>query len=61
MAWSYLQKKYTWSSERVEFLGYIITPDGMEMAKDKIEAMKEWQALKSLRDLQSFLGFPNLY
>jgi hypothetical protein len=33
----------TWSSEKVEFLGNVITRDGMEMGKEKIEAIKEWQ------------------
>jgi hypothetical protein len=51
----------TWSSEKVEFLGYVITPDGMEMAEEKIEAIKEWQARKSLRDVRSFLEFANFY
>jgi hypothetical protein len=54
-------EKYIWSSERVEFLGYIIIRDGMEMSEDKIEAIKEWQAPKPLRDVQSFLGFANFY
>jgi hypothetical protein len=31
------------------------------MAEDKIEAIKEWQAPRSLRDVQSFLGFANFY
>jgi hypothetical protein len=31
------------------------------LAEDKIEAIKEWQAPKSLRDVQSFLGFANFY
>jgi hypothetical protein len=54
-------EKYIRSSERVEFLGYVITPDGIEMSEDKIEAIKEWQAPMSLRDVQSFPGFPNFY
>jgi hypothetical protein len=45
----------------VEILDYVITPVGMEMSEDKIEAIKEWQAPKSLRDVQSFLGFANFY
>jgi hypothetical protein len=31
------------------------------MAEDKIEAIKEWQAPRSLRGVQSFLGFANFY
>jgi hypothetical protein len=45
----------------VEFLGYVITPDGMEMDEEQIEVMTEWQAPKTLRGLQSFLRFPNFY
>jgi hypothetical protein len=40
-------EKCTWSTEKVEFLGYILTPDGMEMLQDKIVAIKEWQLPKS--------------
>jgi hypothetical protein len=53
--------KCIWSLERVEFLGYVITVDGMEISEDKIEAIKEWQAPKSLRDIPSFLGFAKFY
>jgi hypothetical protein len=45
----------------VEFLGYIITPDGIRMGKDKTEAIQDWQTPQLLRDVQSFLGFANLY
>jgi hypothetical protein len=31
------------AEKEVEFLGYIITPDGMRMAKDKTEAIQDWQ------------------
>jgi hypothetical protein len=53
-------KKGIWSSERVEFLGYVITPDRTEMIKDKFEEIREWQAPRSLRDFQSFLAFANI-
>jgi hypothetical protein len=33
----------------------------MEMAEDKIEAIKEWQGPRSLRDVQSCHGFANFY
>jgi hypothetical protein len=52
-------EKCLWSSERVEFLGDVITPNRTEMAEDKIEAIKKWQLQRSLRPVQSFLGFAN--
>jgi hypothetical protein len=54
-------EKYVWGEKELEFLGYILTPQGMRMAKDKTKAIQEWQTPKSLRDVQSFLGFANLY
>jgi hypothetical protein len=52
-------KKCIWSLERVEFLGYVITPDGTEMCGDKIVAIKELQEPRSLSDIHSLLGFAN--
>jgi hypothetical protein len=31
----------TWSSDKVEILGYVIIPEGMEMDEEKIEAITE--------------------
>jgi hypothetical protein len=53
--------KCTYSIEKVEFLGYVIASDGMELSEDKLEVFNEWQAAKSLRDVQSILGFGNFY
>jgi hypothetical protein len=44
-----------------EFLDYVINPDGTEMGDDKIDTIPEWQVLRSLRDIQSFLGFVNFW
>jgi hypothetical protein len=54
-------EKYIWSSERAECLGYVITLDGTEMDEDKIEGIKEWQAPRSLSDVQFFLRLVNFY
>jgi hypothetical protein len=39
----------------------MITLDGIGMREDKIEAIKEWQVPKWLKDVQSFLGFAYFY
>jgi hypothetical protein len=44
-----------------EFMGYIITPEGIEMAKYKVETIQSWQIPQLFRDVQSFLGFTNFY
>jgi hypothetical protein len=51
----------TCSSEKVECFGYVITADGIEMAEEKINVIKEWKVLKLLRDIQSFLRLANIY
>jgi hypothetical protein len=50
-------EKCVWGDNEVEFLGYILIPQGMMMGGDKTKASQESQTPKSLRDVQSFLGF----
>lgn len=45
----------------VEFLGYIIGQDGIAMSKDKVEAIRNWEPPRSVKDVQAFLGFANFY
>jgi hypothetical protein len=54
-------EKCIWAEKEFEFLGNIITSDGMRMAKDTMEAIQDLQTLQSLRDVQLFLGFANFY
>jgi hypothetical protein len=45
----------------VEFLGYIINANGVEMSTRKVEAVQSWETPKNLKDVQRFLGFANFY
>jgi hypothetical protein len=56
-----LQDKCFWSTTQVDFLGYIISKDSIEMAQDKAQYIRDWECLRSLRDVQSFIGFANFY
>lgn len=47
--------------QKVEFLGFWISTDGISMDPDKIKAVREWPSPKSVKDVQSFLGFANFY
>ena len=53
--------KYEWHRSRVNFLGYIISPGGVEMDQEKIRTVVEWEAPDSVKGVQSFLGFANFY
>ena len=47
--------------DRVEFLGHVITPDGVHVDPKKVEAVSLWPAPKNVSDLRSFLGLVNFY
>ena len=54
-------EKCEWHKSRVNFLGYIISADGVEMDQEKIKTVLEWDAPEIVKDIQSFLGFANFY
>ncbi|KAK3526426.1 hypothetical protein QTP70_025456 [Hemibagrus guttatus] len=45
----------------VTFLGYVISPRGVEMDTNKVQAVSEWPAPSTIKELQWFLGFANFY
>lgn len=45
----------------VEFLGYVISPEGISMDPAKVGAITSWPTPASVRDIQVFLGFANFY
>jgi len=53
--------KCVWKTQEVEFLGYIISHEGIKIARAKVEAVLDWKTPASLTEVQSFLGFANFY
>ena len=53
--------KCTFHSDRAEFLGFILTRDGVEMDPQKTEAVEKWPTPKNVTEVQEFLGFANFY
>ncbi|KAK3532190.1 hypothetical protein QTP86_009293 [Hemibagrus guttatus] len=51
--------EFHWTT--VTFLGYVISPRGVEMDTNKFRAVTEWPAPATVRELQRFLGFANFY
>jgi hypothetical protein len=43
------------------FLGFVISPDGVSMEPDRVDAITEWPIPTSVHDIQIFLGFANFY
>jgi hypothetical protein len=46
---------------KTEYLGYIISPNGISMDPEKIKTVKEWKEPTNVKGIQSFLGFANFY
>ena len=47
--------------EKVEFLGKMVSGDGVSISPDKLEAVKGWPVPTNVKELQSFLGFMNYH
>lgn len=54
-------EKCVFSTQCVEYLGLIITPDHIEMDPVKLDGIKEWPAPTKVKEVQAFLGFANFY
>jgi hypothetical protein len=53
--------KCEFHKDTVEFLGYIISKNGIAMSEEKVETIREWKSPSTQKDVQSFLGFANFY
>ena len=54
-------KKCRFHQDEVCFLGYMVSSKGINIEAEKIEVVKDWPELKSVRDIQVFLSFANFY
>ena len=53
--------KCEFHTSETEYLGYIVTPTGIHMDKEKIRTINEWTQPTNVKGIQSFLGFANFY
>ena len=53
--------KCEFAKKSIEYLGHIVSPDGLSLEEQKTKAIKDWPTPKSQRDVQSFLGLLNFY
>ncbi|SJL05245.1 related to TY3B TY3B protein [Armillaria ostoyae] len=51
--------EFHWDS--MEYLGYILSLEGLCMSEDKVKAILDWPVLWKVKDIQFFLGFANFY
>jgi len=55
------EKKCFFHQEKVEFLGFMLSPEGLSMDEAKVKVIQDWPVPRKVRDVQSFLGFANFY
>jgi hypothetical protein len=48
-------------TDRVAFLGYVVTPQGIEVDDAKIDAIRGWPIPESITQVRSFLGLAGFY
>ena len=54
-------KKCDFYADRIIFLGYVVTKDGIEMDRSKIEAITNWPTPSSIHDVRSFPRLVSFY
>ena len=54
-------EKCTFCTDRVAFLGYVVTAQGIEVDPAKIEAISSWPQPKMVTQVRSFLGLAGFY
>ncbi|MBW0547768.1 hypothetical protein O181_087483 [Austropuccinia psidii MF-1] len=53
--------KSLFHASSVEYLGYVVSSDGLKMDASKVQQILNWPQPKNIKALQSFLGFANFY
>ena len=54
-------EKCEFHSTSMEYLGFILSPDGLTTDPAKIQVIQDWPKPHKVWDIQSFLGFANFY
>jgi hypothetical protein len=54
-------EKCTYCMDRDSFLGYVVTPQGIEFDHTKVEAIQGWPVPKTLSQVQSLIGLAGFY
>ncbi|KAI2667669.1 Transposon Tf2-9 polyprotein [Labeo rohita] len=55
------EEKCEFHQDKISFLGYIISSEGVAMDEKKVNAVLNWPRPTTLKELQRFLGFANFY
>jgi hypothetical protein len=53
--------KCTFCTNKVVFLGFVVSGQGVEVDEEKIKAIREWVPPRNMSQVQSFLGLAGFY
>jgi hypothetical protein len=53
--------KCVFDAQEIDYLGYVIGAEGIRMSPKKLDTIRDWPEPRSVKDVQSFLGFANFY
>ena len=53
--------KCSFSVPEVEFLGFLVSADGVRADPERVRSIQEWESPASFKEVQIFLGFANFY
>ena len=53
--------KCMFHQRQVEFLGFVLSPEGIKMDMKKVQTIQDWPIPRHVKDVQAFLGFANFY
>jgi hypothetical protein len=54
-------EKCTFCTQHVSFLGYVVTPQGIEVDSSMVEAIQDWPTPTTVTQIWSFLGLAGFY
>ena len=54
-------EKCEFNKDSMTFVGYMVSSSGIGMDPSKVSSVLDWPVPKSVKDVQSFLGFANFY
>ena len=53
--------KYDFFKDKIQYLGHVVTKEGISMDPEKIKEIKDWPVLKDVTDVRSFMGITSYY
>lgn len=53
--------KCSFGMTQIKYLGHLVSAEGVQMDKTKVEAIMQWQVPKNIKQLRGFLGLSGYY